>query len=203
MEPLRRNRVVMKLDTRRINILLGQIWAIYTAMNANSAQFTNPVVALATFLGLYQAASAAQQLVQAKAPGAVAARGPRIAALLTAAESLRGYVETLCAALTAEQAAALAAAAGMKIAETPARNKPALQANRGSLLLAGKGRGGRLFNWQYSADGGKTWVAAPSTTDADTSISGLTPLTAYLFRVSVGMGKTEGAWSQAVSLIVH
>jgi hypothetical protein len=102
----------------------------------------------------------------------------------------------------------------MKIAETPVRNKPALQANRGSLsgnvvlianalLLAGKGKGRRLFNWQYSADGGKTWVAVPSTTDADTSISGLTPLTTYLFRVSIGMGKTEGAWSQIVSLIVH
>jgi hypothetical protein len=214
MEPLRRNRVVMKLDTRRINILLGQIWAIYTAMNANHAQFPSPVVALATFLSLYQAAVVAQQLVQTKAPGAVAARGPSIAALLIAAESLRGYVETLCATLTLEQATALAAAAGMKIAGSPARNKPALQANRGSLsgnvvlianalLLAGKGKGRRLFNWQYSADGGKTWVAVPSTTDADTSISGLTPLTAYLFRVSVGMGKTEGAWSQAVSLIVH
>jgi hypothetical protein len=83
MEPLHRIHVVLKLNKKKINILLGQIWAIYTAMNANSAQLPNPVVALATFLGLYQAAAVAQQLVQAKEPGAVAARGPRIAALLT------------------------------------------------------------------------------------------------------------------------
>jgi hypothetical protein len=214
MEPLHRIRVVLKLNKKKINVLLGQIWAIYTAMNANVAQFPNPVVALATFLGLYKAASAAQQLVQTKASGAVAARGPSIAALLVAAESLRAYVESLCANLTAEQAAALAAAAGMKIFETAVHNKPALQASYGSLsgdvvlianalLLAGKGRGGRLFNWQWSADGGKTWVTIPPTTHADTAISGLTPLTVYLFRVAVSKGKTAGAFSQAVSLIVH
>ena len=102
----------------------------------------------------------------------------------------------------------------MKIAVTPTRIKPELQAIRGSLsgnvilianalLLAGKGRGRRLFNWAWSADGGKTWVALPSTTDATTSVSGLTPLTTYLFRASANTRKVEGAWSQAVSLIVH
>ena len=152
--------------------------------------------------------------MQAKQPGAAKARGAAFDALLTAAEQLRAYVEALCANLSVEQATALAAAAGMKIALSPIHSKPILQANRGSLsgnvvlianalLLAGKGRGRKFFNWAWSADGGKTWVALPPTTDATTSVSGLTPLTTYLFRVSANTRKVEGAWSQAVSLIVH
>jgi hypothetical protein len=207
-------RVVMKLKKNAFNILLGQLWAIYVAMDANQAQFPNPVVALATFLTLWQTASTAQKLAQTKEPGSAKARTAAFVPLLTAAESLRAYVEALCQSLNAEQAAALAAAAGMKIVASPSRSKPALQANRGSLsgvvvlianalLLAGNGRGRKLFNWAWSADGGKTWVALPATTDAVTSVSGLTPLTTYLFRVSANTRKVAGAFSQAVSLIVH
>ena len=130
---LHKIRVILSLNKRNINILLGQLYAIYVAMNANEAQFPSPVVALATFFALWQAASAAQQLAQTKAPGAVAARGPEIAAVLNAAESLRAYVESLCVTLTSEQAAALAVAAGMRLAALPAHHKPALQANRGAV----------------------------------------------------------------------
>jgi hypothetical protein len=34
-------------------------------------------------------------------------------------------------------------------------------------------------------------------------VTGLTPLTTYLFRVCVSTSKGQGAWSQAVSVIVH
>ena len=72
-------RVVTKLKKNAANILLGQIWAIYTAMNANIAQFQNPVVTMAALLALWQAASAAQKLVQAKTHGARDSRTAAIA----------------------------------------------------------------------------------------------------------------------------
>jgi|HubBroStandDraft_2_1064218.scaffolds.fasta_scaffold409531_2 hypothetical protein len=213
MKVLHKIRVILALNKKSINILLGQLYAIYVAWNANQGQFPNPVIAVAAYLALWQAASAAQQLVQAKAHGAVAARGPKVAAVLNAAEQFRAYVESLCVNLTSEQAAALAAAGGMQLAALPVHKKPALQANRGAvsgavvlianaLLLAGGSRGRRCFNWQSSTDG-KNWVSLPSTPDAITTVSGLTPLTAYLFRVSVSTTKGEGAWSQAVSVVVH
>jgi len=58
------------------------------------------------------------------------------------------------------------------------------------------------FNWQSSAEGGKTWISAPSTPLATTTLEGLTPLTTYAFRVSVTVSKTAGEWSQAVSILV-
>jgi hypothetical protein len=102
----------------------------------------------------------------------------------------------------------------MRLAAIPVHNKPALQANRGpisgvvvllanTLLLVGKTRARIFFSWACSADGGKTWTALPSTTDATTTVSGLTPMTTYLFRVCASTRKGQGAWSQAVSVVVH
>ncbi len=172
------------------------------------------MIALAAYLGLWQAASAAQQVALTKAPGAAKERDAKVTLVVNAAKSLRAYVESLCVNLTAEQAAALAAAAGMRLAAIPVHNKPALQANRGpisgvvvllanTLLLVGKTRARIFFSWACSADGGKTWTALPSTTDATTTVSGLTPMTTYLFRVCASTRKGQGAWSQAVSVVVH
>jgi hypothetical protein len=59
-----------------------------------------------------------------------------------------------------------------------------------------------LFNWQYSVDGGKTFVSAPSTPLASTEIQGLPTMTTVMFRVSVLVSRTPGEWSQAVALFV-
>jgi hypothetical protein len=60
-----------------------------------------------------------------------------------------------------------------------------------------------FFNWQYSGDGGKTWITAPSTPYGRTDIAGLTPMTTYSFRVSVTDAKGPDAWSQVVTVLVH
>jgi hypothetical protein len=39
------------------------------------------------------------------------------------------------------------------------------------------------YELQYSPDNGKTWLKAPVVSDTSTSVSGLTPKTAYMFRV--------------------
>lgn len=61
---------------------------------------------------------------------------------------------------------------------------------------------GPCFNWRWSADGGKTWTQAPSTPYANTEIADLPAMTTYLFCVSVTIGKTQGKWSDDVSLLV-
>ena len=93
--------------------------------------------------------------------------------------------------------------------------KPILAAKQGpeagAVILAANARaltGGsqrkHFFNWQYSADGGKTWVAMPSTPKAKTTLDGLTPLTTYELRVSVTTSDgTTGAWSQTFAFLVH
>jgi hypothetical protein len=61
-----------------------------------------------------------------------------------------------------------------------------------------------FFNWQFSVDGGLTWVTVPSTPKSKTSIANLTPLTHYSFRVSLtDSSGVMGEWSPVVGLLVH
>jgi hypothetical protein len=121
-------------------------------------------------------------------------------------------VQTLCDAAP-EQAHVLVEAAAMKMATPPTHQKPLLAAANGTAsgsavlsahraLLVGGSKKQSLLNWQYSLDGGKTWVSAPSSTYAKTEIDALPPLTTVSFRVSATVAKVPGAWSQAVTLLI-
>jgi hypothetical protein len=75
-----------------------------------------------------------------------------------------------------------------------------LDANATALGAAGRKKS--CFNWQFTADG-KTYVTLPPTPTCKTSVSNLTPLATYGFRVSVtGSSGIAGEWSQTVSFLV-
>jgi hypothetical protein len=58
------------------------------------------------------------------------------------------------------------------------------------------------YDWQYTTDGGKTWLALPTTMQSRTSLSGLQPGTyAVRFRVVTKTG--AGNWSAPVAIILH
>jgi hypothetical protein len=59
------------------------------------------------------------------------------------------------------------------------------------------------YEWDYSTDGGKTWVLAPSTLQAKTTIAGLTPGATVLFRYRAVTKAGEADWSQPVSLLIQ
>jgi hypothetical protein len=127
-----------------------------------------------------------------------------------------GYAQGLAdAASTYAQAVSILEAAGLSIAVSPVPTKDvlgvtqaapaglvALVANVGA--LAGRTKKKTQFNWEYTADGGKTFVSLPSTPKGKTSVAGLTPLTTYGFRVSVtGSDGVIGAWSQIIAFLVR
>jgi hypothetical protein len=56
---------------------------------------------------------------------------------------------------------------------------------------------------QYSADGGKTWISVPSTLQAKTTVSGMTPGATALFRYRAVTKTGEGDWSQPTALLVR
>ena len=58
------------------------------------------------------------------------------------------------------------------------------------------------YEWEYSVDGGKTWVAAPTTLQAKTTVVGLAAGTTAQFRYRPVTKAGEGDWSQAVVLLV-
>jgi hypothetical protein len=171
-------------------------------------------VPLATLLTQIQDLDTAEQATKTGTKGTVPVRNAKRAVLVTTLESLRMYVQSLSDA-NPEQSAAIASAASMAVAKLPLHAKPVLQAKLGAssgtvilianaTLLVGRGvRKKATFNWESSADGGKTWTAVPSTPLSSTTVAGLTPLTTYAFRVCVTVSKVVGEWSQAVSLLVR
>jgi hypothetical protein len=88
------------------------------------------------------------------------------------------------------------------------RHKPMLAAVMGSapleVLLQAKAAGkGAAYDWEYSTNGGTTWVAMPMTNVAHTALPGATQGTTYLFRYCFTLKNVTSAWSQTVSLFVH
>jgi hypothetical protein len=73
----------------------------------------------------------------------------------------------------------------------------------GAVKLATASAGHRAsYDWEYSIDGGKTWVAMPSTLQARTTLSGMVPGATVMFRYRAVIKTGEGDWSQPTSLLV-
>jgi hypothetical protein len=59
------------------------------------------------------------------------------------------------------------------------------------------------YEWQYTADGGKTWLAMPVTLQAKTTIAELTPGSTVQFKYRAVTRAGEGDWSAPVSLTIQ
>jgi hypothetical protein len=208
-------RVTLDIVTRDIPSLLAKANVVHNAMTAASATFTAPVPTMPVLLSLIQATDAAQQAALTRARGLASARNVQARGLASALHTERAYVQSLVDA-TPDQALRIAELAGMSIAAPRVIQKPVLALALGeqpgtmtaranaTLLRQGLSRGARVtFNWRYSADGGKTFVAAPSTPLAKASFTGLTSLVAYGVQVCITSAAGTTAWSQMVTILVH
>jgi hypothetical protein len=73
----------------------------------------------------------------------------------------------------------------------------------GTVKVTAQNAGQRTcYVWQYSADSGKTWVGAPQTMQAHTTIPGLTPGSTVSLRYRTVTKTGESDWSQPTSIIV-
>jgi hypothetical protein len=213
MSTLPRIRIVLHAQKDNVPKVLSLAQVVRTAMEANAPFYparspTDPV-----FAAQIAALETAQQNRKSGGINAVATRNAARDVVWSSLGLLRAYVQSLGDA-SPEQAIVLARSAGMDIARTGSVARPVLDAKLNTVpgtvllvanaaLLTGKTSRQVAFNWQSSADGGHTWISAPSTPRARTSLPGLTLMTTYVFRVSVTVGETLGAWSQSVSLLVH
>jgi hypothetical protein len=204
----------LNIDKFKIPALLSQAKNIYNAMSADKVTYASPNPPLATLLAQIQALDTAQQAVKARAPGAVEVRNAKRDVLFSSLQSEQAYVQSLSDA-SPDRAPAIVTGAAMVVAKAPSTSKPVVQVKLGvqpgtatlranATTLVGKGVAKRpTFNWQLSADGGKTWSIAPSTPRANTVIENLTAMTTYSFRVSATVANVAGEWSQPVSILVH
>jgi hypothetical protein len=204
------------LGVKKTNIarLLAHSKIIYNAiLLALATLFLSPPITMPALLVLIEALDVAEQNAATRTKGLAAVRNGKRDTLWTALMTLRVYVQSIADIALPENAIALIEAAGMVVGRVPIRVKAILAAKlapagsgivhlvANATVLVGKTAKKRMFNWQWSLDG-KSWNSAPSTPFASTLIAGLTLGTTYWFRVSVTIAKTEGEWSQPVTLQV-
>jgi hypothetical protein len=213
---LGRLRAVFDINVQKVTEVTDRADAMYTGFSGDPGTYANPPIALSDFKLLITNVVTAQASVKARNIGAREKRDVELGLLLTGMEVERGFVQALADANPAK-AAALITGAGLVVGGTAGHNKPLLglrngkqsgtvicDANVGLLITpdAKYPTGSRYFNWEYTVDGGKTFVSALSTPRSRTTLTGLTPLTTVGVRVSVTDSEGPGLWSQVVTILV-
>jgi hypothetical protein len=199
-----RSIVRLKFPTKVLDLIdLAKL--IIQAMTGNAA-YPNPDPPLATIQAAIADLESAEAAVHTRARGAVATRNEKRAALIALLQQLKGYVQKV-ADVDREHAPSLIQSAGMSVKNMAVHPKRVFGVKRGkvsgSVALVTASAGNRAsYEWQISADGGKSWQLAPVTTQSRTTITGLQPGAMYAFRCRPVTGKGEGDWSQALSLVV-
>jgi beta-xylosidase len=190
---------------RAVPALVTYATRIVTQMTGNAA-FPSPVPALTDVKAAINTLQAAETAALARTKGAVTTRNEQRAALVALLQHLKAYIQVQADA-GGDNAASIIESAGVAVRKTPVRKprvftaKPGTNSGTVELVTAAAARRAS-YEWQYSADGGKTWVTIPSTLQARTTVTGLTAGTTVEFRFKSVVKAGESDWSAPVSLLV-
>jgi hypothetical protein len=201
-----KNIVVLGIANLSVHDLMGKTSAIVAAMTGN-AWFPSPSPTLATVTTDSSALASAQTVALTKAKGAAAERNAKLAIVVSDLKLLAAYVQAVADGDLAN-AISIIESAGMSVMK-PKKVSPkqdlALRHGvvSGVVLVFAKAQGPRTsYEWQWSTDG-KTWTALPTTIQAHTSITGLTPGATIYVRHAVITKTGVGDFGQVVSMMVQ
>ena len=169
--------------------------------------FPTPTPTVAALAAAVSDLHDAETAALSRSKGAATVRNDKRTVLVGLLQQYRGYVQGVADA-TPENAAAIIESAGLSVRKLAARGKRTFAVVQGA--ASGEARvtavtaGSRAaYDWQYSVDGGKTWVDVPSTTRGQTKIVGLPVGTAAQFRYrTVTPRGGQGDWSAPASLLM-
>jgi hypothetical protein len=185
--------------------LIAYATRIIAAMTGNPL-FPTPTPPLPTVTAALGDLQTAETAALARTQGAATTRNEKRAALVIMLRQLRGYVQSIADA-TPENGPSIIESAAMAVRKTPVRAAQAFAVKQG--VVSGSARVTGIvaarrasYEWQYSLDGGKTWVATAGTLKASVTVTGLPVGTAVQFRYRAITKAGEGDWSQAVVLVV-
>jgi hypothetical protein len=188
-----------------VAMLIAFARTIVTKLTGNP-YFPSPTPSLAQLTASIDGLVTAETAALGRAKGAVAARNQQKAVLVTELKQLKAYIQSVADAAPAENAVAIIESSGVTVRKTATRTARTFAATAGpvsgtaALRTAAAGRAS--YDWEYSTDGGKTWISAPSTLKAKTTITGLTPTANVQFRFRALTKTGEGDWSQPVALVI-
>jgi hypothetical protein len=173
----------------------------------NNPSFPNPIPPLATVTEATTALEVAQAAAQARTHGAATLRNERRTALVSLLEQLKTYVQKT-ADSNLEAAGSIIESAGVNLRKPTTRAKRVFAAKHGAtsgtVKVVTQSAGPRSsYEWQYSLDGAKTWTPMPSTIQASTTLTGMTPGAVVTFRYRVVNKAGEGNWELPTSITVQ
>jgi hypothetical protein len=181
-----------------------RVTAIADAIAANKARFTSPTPPLTQVTSDLSTLTSAETAFKNRL-GTRAARDAALTTVISNARQLRVYVQQVVSS-NPSQAETIAQNASMTLRKKGASSKSDLSVKQivsGSVKVVAKAvKGAKAHDWQYSTDGGKTWIDAGSTTKSSTTITGLVPGTTVSYRNRVLTTAGRSDWSQAVSAVV-
>jgi hypothetical protein len=203
MAKLKRFVIALLLPNNVAGLILygRQVWSS-VSLNPGLLPNPNPTVAAAT--ANLDALQTAEALVPHGGPPAVASRNLKQTAVESDFKVFKAYLLALCLA-NPGLADAMITAATLRQGKVTRAQKPFLAAKMGKIpnqiVLRAKAVARRSVSycWQFSLDGGKTWVTIGTTTEANTSLLNSTSLTAYMFRIQTTIKQTTSAWSETIS----
>jgi hypothetical protein len=200
----RRATASLKLP-RNVPALLTQAQNIVQAMTNNPA-FPSAAPSLATVTAAIHDLQTAETATLSRTKGAATTRNEKRTAVVKLLEQLKNQVQTTADA-SLDTSGSVIQSAGMAVKKTPVRTAKTFAAKPGAVsgavhLVTNAAARRASYEWQYSTDAGKTWLASPSTLQAKTTVPGLTPGATVMFRYRPVTKVGVGDWSQPSSLIV-
>lgn len=196
--------IVLAIKHLSIAELLIRANSIVQTMAAHPGTYPTPVPPLAKVLADIDALREAQAEFQSHTtPKSV--RDEKKATLTSDLIQLKMVVQQ-ATAKHPEDAVLIASQAAMTIWMRKLHNKAPLVIKRllsGSVRLVAKAiKGAKTYEWQYSLDGGSTWLDLPPTTKASTTIHGLIPTTVIVCRHRWVTKDGRADWRDPVSILV-
>ena len=183
-------------------------------MSADTTRFATPNPPLPTLQAQIAKVEEIDKRARVRIQGAAKVRDLERERLVRMLETACEYVRTVCDA-SPEEADVIIQAAGLVSAVSRVYERPILKVTRGQasgtvelvaavgLLVGSQSNRKRIFHWQWTVDGGKTFTDAPSTPTGKCSLANLTPLSVVGFRTKVTTTAQPGEWSPIVSIVVH
>ena len=190
-----------------VSALINLAGTIVKALT-NNPHIPNPTPSIAVLTAALASLVAAENDALTRVKGSVVQRNAAKKNLVQQLQLLKANVQSTADA-DPENALIIIESAGLTLRKTPVR-KPRVfaataGATSGTVKLVAASAGKRAsYEWQYSIDGGKTWVLAPPSIQARTVIPGLPAGTSVEFKYRPVTPKTGAAdWSAPVTMLVQ
>ncbi len=150
--------------------------------------------------------NSSETAAQTRAKGTIATRNAAKVVYVGAAHALKARVQQVADA-DPEQAETIITSAGLAVKKAPLRQKQVFVAKygttSGTVHVTAPAAGARAsYEWQYSIDGGKTWVSTANSLQAKTTVAGLPVAIVVEFRYRVTTKTGPGDWSLPTSILV-